>query len=46
MVDVIIVLLLLLALDVAAVQWGADSRGLDPNARRRPGLLGPRSARR
>jgi hypothetical protein len=46
MVEVLIFLLLLLALDVAAVLWGADSRGLDAGERPRPGLATPRSARR
>lgn len=44
MVEVLIVLLLLLALDVAAFLWGADSRGLDPDAQPRRALPGPRSA--
>ncbi len=44
MIDVLLVLLLVLALDVAAVQWGADSRRLDPS-RRPPHALGsPRGA--
>ena len=45
MVEVLIVLLLVLSFDVAAVLWGADSRGLDADARPRPGLSTPRSAR-
>jgi hypothetical protein len=45
MVEVLIVLLLLLAFDVAAILWGADSRGLDPDRHPAPALSGPRSAR-
>jgi len=40
MVDILIILLLVLALDVAAVRWGADSRRLDPNARAPSALPG------
>ena len=46
MVDLLLIVLLLLALDIAAILWGADSRGLDAHARSRPSLLAPRSARR
>ncbi len=44
MIDVLLVLLLVLALDVAAVQWGADSRRLDPRARSPRALGSPHGA--
>jgi hypothetical protein len=37
--ELIVVLGLLLALGIAALEWGADSRRIDPRQNRREGLF-------